>query len=549
MNRRQVMLCVIAVCMLQLLCMLAHTQPISQGPRGLIHRGIGPDGVGDLPFPNETIWMRHGGAQALKIEAPNHTDGPLEGYTISLSLPAGYELMDPAGRHYQGHYGRNMPAVTFGTDGHRQTVTLAFDNPIPIGDMETEKHNYVTVLVLRASGEAVPSGKLAYDYRADGWKGPAGEYSVRLLPDLPGVVEKPQVLMCPVVWYGVHFNDAEYRALLKTVREAGFDTVHFSNYRDRLVQNTDSGTSGWLRTFVPSNRQKAAIADELGFRIICSCTRTWGRDYFEFDGAPEHLAIGPDGEPVEDIPCLEWFITEGYHRHHEMMATEMDLHHADAWMRGNELGHAWEKYCFCDRCRKAFAEEKNIPEAVDMTGEEILEEYPDEWLDFRCRQYARVCQQLREGAYKARPGSLFGIYSGLQDPICKKRYTTDWRYLGKSCDYAVGTIGSFEVTHEALGDTPLMGREGIYHFPTYQYNVSRLMRTYVDSGGYGLRMFSLHYYDGQILQGAAKLSRFMAQSSDIPMNHHRQDDLASSADEKLQARVLVGEGGRRLIVL
>ncbi|MFO7946672.1 MAG: hypothetical protein R6V19_07650, partial [Armatimonadota bacterium] len=162
---------------------------------------------------------------------------------------------------------------------------------------------------------------------------------------------------------------------------------------------------------------------------------------------------------------------------------------------------------------------------------------------------ARVCQQLREGAYKARPGSLFGIYSGLQDPICKKRYTTDWRYLGDSCDYAVGTIGSFEVTHEALGETPLMGREGIYHFPTYQYNVSRLMRTYVDSGGYGLRMFSLHYYDGQILQGAAKLSRFMAQYSDILMNHHRQDDLASSADEKLQPRVLVGEGGRRLIVL
>lgn len=547
----------------------ALAKPISQGPRGVIHRGIGPDGVGDLPFPEATIWMRRAGAQAFIIECANPTQADLSNYSITLRVPAGYEIMDPSGRFENWGFQINMPEVTRTMEDGRQVVKLAFRGTIPPGDMDGENgyHRYGTLLVLRALPTANGAGwsppaahergvarpapptaddtRLEYTYLADDWTGPSGSMTVRLLPDLPGTIDKPSMLLCPVDWYLVHFNEAEARALLQTVHDAGFDTVHINNYHDELLQQAEEGS--WLRGFIPTNREHARLADELGFRIIFSLIFDWGKDLVVFDKQPEHQAIGPDGNPVDRIPCPEWWVDEGYKRHWETMQREMDLHHADMYMRGNEC-NTWHRYCFCDRCKRAFGEAKQLPDAEKLTGEKILEQYRDDWLDFRCMQYARVCQRFREGAYQARPGSQFSIYSGLQDPWCKEKYTTDWRYLGNSCDWAVGTIGDFGVTRQALDGTPLMGRVGIYHSPTQLYG-TQLMDWYLDSGAYGLRVFALSYYDGRILQAAAFLSNFMARFGDILAKHTRHDDWAQTDSESVKARVLVSEGDRNRLVV
>ena len=526
----------------------ALAKPISQGPRGVIHRGIGPDGVGDLPFPEATIWMRRAGAQAFIIECANPTQADLSNYSITLRVPAGYEIMDPSGRFEKWGFQINMPEVTRTTEDGHQVVKLAFRSAIPPGDMDGENgyHRYGTLLVLRVVGDAADDGRLEYTYLADNWTGPSGSMRVRLLPDLPGAIDKPSMLLCPVDWYLVHFNEAEARALLQTVHAAGFDTLHFSNYHDELLQQAEEGS--WLRGFIPTNRERARLADELGFRIIFSLIFDWGKDLVVFDSQPEHQAVGPDGNPVDRVPCPEWWVAEGYKRHWETMSREMDLHHADMYMRGNEC-NTWRRYCFCDRCKRAFGEAKQVPDAEKLTGEAILGQYRDEWLDFRCMQYERVCQRFREGAYQARPGSQFSIYSGLQDPWCKEKYTTDWRYLGNSCDWAVGIIGDYGVTREALEGTPLMGRVGIYHSPTQLYG-TQLMDCYLDTGAYGLRVFALSFYDGRILQAAAFLSNFMARFADILANHTRHDDWAQTDSEAVKARVLVGEDDRtRLIVV
>lgn len=532
-----------------LICILSIIQVKADAP---IHRGrsISANGYVRLYFPDDTIAMRHNGAQHLIVECANPTAASLSNYTITLTLPVGYEIINPSGRTFTTHYNTNMPSVSFQTVNNRQVVTLAFANAISPGDIDDNEYYYSTLLIMRALSNASAVGTLDYAYTAAGWTGPSGSMPVQLLPDLPGNLDRPFMLMCPIVGFHANLNSTEATALLQTYKDAGFDTIHVTNYPQSLYDSADPGS--WLKTYIPAIRSNIQPAHNLGLKVMYSNFMVWGRDYFEFDGQVSHQAMDPDGNRLERVPCPEWWIDSGYLQHWDAMEYELDVNFADMYLRDSEMNKLTD-YCFCTACKTAFGIVENVSGAENMTSSQILANYYDEWVDFRCRQYAGVAQRLREGAYEARPGEPFFVYSGLQYAENLELYCIDWNYMGAACDWAVGTRGSIADTITALNGTPLMGRFGVYDFSPLTH-LPIYVETYVDTGATGLRLFCAFNYDGNILQHAAFISNMMARFADIFEAHTVQNNLVTLSGDttSVEHRVLVSGSGayeKRLVVL
>jgi hypothetical protein len=120
-------------------------------------------------------------------------------------------------------------------------------------------------------------------------------------------------------------------------------------------------------------------------------------------------------------------------------------------------------YCTCDRCLAAFREFAKLPADTEITPEQLLAEYRDRWVDFRCGQNATMAGHLKRMFDKADRPIEFSVYSGFQSKRTKEHYGVDWAMLAPHLDWGIaGYGGNRQViydTVEALGDVPFMGGE------------------------------------------------------------------------------------------
>jgi len=171
------------------------------------------------------------------------------------------------------------------------------------------------------------------------------------------------------------------------------------------------------------------------------------------------------GKRIPGRFCPTWLLTEG----------DAALDELEAWLletvnREPYTGADWDledpvidppTYCTCDRCLEAFREFAKLPADTEITTDQLLDEYRDRWVDFRCGQNAEMAGRLRDMLHKADRPIEFSVYSGFQSKRTREHYGVDWSMMAPMLDWGIaGYSGNRQViydTVEALGDVPFMG--------------------------------------------------------------------------------------------
>lgn len=167
-----------------------------------------------------------------------------------------------------------------------------------------------------------------------------------------------------------------------------------------------------------------------------------------------------------------------------------------------------------------FREQAGIADDVELTPEAIAENYPHEWVDFRCWESTEWAGLLRDAMRVADPTLLAGYYSGYHNAAAKADrtgqplgtragYSTDWELLGAAGILDVGSAGYFgnagdlHETRRALAGTPFIpGEMHIANFLHYRRMpphpepwAYRLMWALMTGGGEGVWTWYLQVYD------------------------------------------------------
>jgi len=208
----------------------------------------------------------------------------------------------------------------------------------------------------------------------------------------------------------------------------GFDTVLTQNRIDPLP---NSGVD--QRAYLARHGDRLATYDDgawvaalrrAGLRVIQTSA-------VFFD--PPALARFPDARPVDADgrahTTIDWYV--GVCPTHEGHVTEKvaKLQRVAAELSPNGMflqfirypgfweNWTWspdyrfsnaDRFCFCDRCRAAFAREVGVALAagdVATQAARILADHADAWTAWRCRRIATVVAQIRAAVNEAQPGA------------------------------------------------------------------------------------------------------------------------------------------------
>ncbi len=127
----------------------------------------------------------------------------------------------------------------------------------------------------------------------------------------------------------------------------------------------------------------------------------------KIDGA----ARGLDGKRMPQV-CPELYLNDpavraAYERDYTRQMKADALEPGDYFFMDNE-DFAPMEWCFCERCRKAFAKKYGLTGVPD--AKTILEKYADKWRDFRCEHGAKMIELVKNVIQKNFPGVLLADY-------------------------------------------------------------------------------------------------------------------------------------------
>ncbi len=163
---------------------------------------------------------------------------------------------------------------------------------------------------------------------------------------------------------------------------------------------------------------------------------------------------------------------------------------------------------------KVFAEEFNITEHP-LNEAVITEKYMKQWVDFRCRELARVVPKLRDLAHKH--GFEFTMY-GTPDPKWKDRYCFDWQMIAEAggCDriyfggdWKAPITESYLRSAQASG-TPVCASLHVCSTDNTGWKRELIVRRLILSRGGGICFWYEKGFDGAMLQEIAVVSRLAA---------------------------------------
>lgn len=243
-----------------------------------------------------------------------------------------------------------------------------------------------------------------------------------------------------------------------------------------------------------------------------------------FPGGMEYLAEHPEahamrfsGEILKNTFCPTYFLST--QNTHLPAAREWLAEHA---RRYPHLDWDYEvpvtrdtSICVCERCVNAFCKAKELPTDGSVIRANIRDHHRKEWIDWRCRENARIGQFFREEIKKANPECLFSIYSGYQGTTDDK-YGVDWRYMSRPADLVWAGYGrpvqAVVDTHAAIGDKPLICGT-LAWFGTHPWDNRRaqvdLFRRLTD-GGSGIMTYFNWIVDGRFYQAVNRVASVVA---------------------------------------
>ena len=218
-------------------------------------------------------------------------------------------------------------------------------------------------------------------------------------------------------------------------------------------------------------------------------------------------------------------------------------------LKGNGDG----AYCFCQQCKKEFAEYKKIPGAENLSDDEIYRKYKEEFTDFRYHQSARIhglirdiivsmnlkdifyCQTANKAYWKNAAGTLDQLFVGcpgnptananwqkfIDDSMEFFRKTVKKeRFIGQRFTYFTSGYN----TRESWKKGWVLSDSGILEPNTWRNQMIRMFASVhggVDLGSPATLVSGINYYIGEATRLAAKYEDYFYEGK-------RNDKLAIS---------------------
>ncbi|MFO7947156.1 MAG: hypothetical protein R6V19_10095, partial [Armatimonadota bacterium] len=283
---------------------------------------------------------------------------------------------------------------------------------------------------------------------------------------------------------------------------------------------------------------------EMGHRIMLGTHWQVGAPVDEWaDFLKEHRelqAVNFKGHRIDRVFCPTWMLQEGGEVLDSLREELLEQINAAPY-----YGLYWDleqavidppTYCTCDRCMAAFREFADIPEDTELTPDILLEQYPEQWTDFRCHQNAEFARRMREMVKSADRPVEFSLYSGYQSQRTREHYGVDWRLMDPILDIALGGYAynhrQIKDTVRALENTPFKGGEMWYlHYrndarpaPKMEIWCNRLLRQYLNSGCNGCHIWRLSAMDGGSFYQTSRATAYMQQYAEYFKHEQRCDE-------------------------
>ncbi|MBT3375547.1 MAG: hypothetical protein HN742_02860 [Lentisphaerae bacterium] len=346
-----------------------------------------------------------------------------------------------------------------------------------------------------------------------------GAYSVRLYGQVGDFTEEPNIMPLhthpPLQW------KRPVTALIKHWACSSF-------YRPfRRLNSSEQDVLAFTWRQAGFNRSGAALDEELRNRYGFSA-----RGHIPlinapgslFPGGSEYLAEHPEaqaltfaGETKRSAFCPTYFLSaenahleavRGWLAKEAKRFPHLDWDYEVPVLRDSSL-------CVCERCLARFREVADLPADARVTRDTIRESHRAAWVDFRCRENARIAALFRAAIKQANPDCLFSIYSGYQGKTDEK-YGVDWRYMSQAADLIWAGYGrpvqGIADTHAAIDGRPFIAGElawyGAHPWDNARAQVALFRR--LSDGGSGIMAYFNWIVDGRFYRAISRVSSIAA---------------------------------------
>ena len=353
----------------------------------------------DNVFRYKELCVTEGGVLALPVVLRSSHAERLEWADLLLDVPRFLHLLDPFPRAQIRERQR---------DGDRRRYRIRFEGDM-ISPVEGDKHSLKVGALLLECGN-IGGHQAPFDVLVgSAIQGAQGETKTVPLTVLsPLQWRRPEVALIKHWACGSFYrefrrlNDTERDALAQYWRQAGF------NRTGGVLEET-------LR-----KRYGFSARGHIPLITAPACGFPGGMEYLA--DHPEAQAMRFSGQIMKNTFGPTYFLSNG--NKHLPEAREWLAEHARKYPH---LDWDYEvpvtrdtSLCVCDRCIAAFCQANNLPTDGSVNRENIREKHRREWIDWRCRENARIAHFFREVIKETNPHCLFSIYSDYQGSTDEK---------------------------------------------------------------------------------------------------------------------------------
>lgn len=471
-------------------------------------------------WPNwlmEGISVNRGGLQQLLFQGQGVEGYTLNDYTLYLDLPPGFVFEGASGYYQKWKLETGEPRPVKVGDLEYRRYPVRFLNPVTANKKQPHYH-YVAVL-FRAP-ESGSGGPIYFHAGSEehGIMELPRKLNVRLLPPFAG--KRPQELLVQM-WCGWmrNLDDKEvYNKFRDHFVAMGINETHsrFDGIRNLALINFESWSLG-LAEYIRRNPD-SALVDRNGKRssdYVCTSIILEDASFKEF----------------LRTQVAEWLAKRNYPEHVN-------------WDYESPVMTSYIA-CFCPRCLKEF-------------GQDDPEKHFAEWTVFMNRRMAGVAAVLNETIKKAKPGTLFSVYSGYQSEDTRRHYGVDWSMLAGKIDLAMCGYGrplqELDATRKALGKTPLVIGAIAYPYEIAERYAPRpiakttLLRCAADADA-GILIYYYPSLDGRSFDAVGEVSTIMADHEPFFLRGERLGDQLKLPGWSRSDYEVLADGSGGLLVL
>ncbi len=392
------------------------------------------------------VYICKDSAQQFLMQIRNLSGKPQKNLCITITLPEGVTLDSPVppqdSKPLKNHPLEIPPPANF----EHKVITefgktlnqysLTYDKEIAPFDLN-HKTASLTFLVLNADSKIAP-GSYNIKIRCatpDEHKQIAGIIQqLEVLPELKSAYSKEYDWGVDTI-YSSLLNPEQQKKILDTFEKAGM-TIWAARPGEAVPDLAARNQEHWK-----------LLSARKHLRLVGWGEWWWpGNPYT--DESREYIQNHPDSAGIwrndplgksltNKLICPEYLIrgqSETYIRNHiEKLIPLLRDHGIKEYLEDAEYSSPLS-FCFCNRCKQAFANHSGIPYATvkDMDGDTLVSTYKNRWIDFRCAQNTELLDRITTMARQIYPEINFNLSSGYPSASSsKQRSGIDWEQLVK----------------------------------------------------------------------------------------------------------------------